>query len=116
MSRTCSKAFLLALAGAFLLRAADTTGSIQGTVADPSAAALPGVQLELKNQTTNVILIQQSDASGHFVFNLVPPGTYNLRVEATGFRPALLSNLQVEVNKTTRADIAMQMGVVSESV
>src|SRR3954451_8898002 len=110
------KAVLLVTAAALVLHAADTTGSIQGTVVDPSAAALPGVQLELTNQTTNIVLVQKSDPSGHFVFNLVPPGAYNLRATATGFRPSVISSLQVEVNKTTRADLSMQMGVVTESV
>src|SRR3954454_16078115 len=110
------KAVLLVTAAALVLHAADTTGSIQGTVVDPSAAALPGVQLELTNQTTNVLLVQKSDPSGHFVFNMVPPGTYSLRATAEGFRPSVAGNLQVEVNKTTRVDISMQMGVVSESI
>ena len=107
---------LLAMAGTLLLRAADTTGNVQGSVTDPSAAGVPNAQLELINEQTQVTVLQKTDASGHFIFNLVPPGTYTLRASATGFRTATTSKIQVEVNKTVRADVLMQIGVVAETV
>jgi hypothetical protein len=64
---------------------------------------LSNVQLESINESTPVTVAQKTDAAGHCVFDLVPPGTYTLRASAAGFRTATTSKIQVEVNKTFRA-------------
>jgi hypothetical protein len=100
----------------YVLAWADTTGSVQGVVLDPSGTAVPGVELTLINQATQVRQTQKTDTDGRYTFNVVLPGTYTLRSSATGFRPALVKGIVVEVNKTTRADLSLEVGPVSESV
>ena len=45
--------------------------------------------------------IQKTGADGRYIFNIVLPGAYTLRSTATGFRPAMATGINVEVNKTT---------------
>lgn len=111
LPRALSALFLLAS-----LFAADTTGTVEGTVADPSGAVLPNAEVALVNQATNVAVTRQTDADGRFTFNLVPPGTYTLRATLQGFRTAVTTDMLVEINKTIKADLVMTLGAVSESV
>ncbi|HWR52383.1 MAG TPA: carboxypeptidase regulatory-like domain-containing protein [Bryobacteraceae bacterium] len=99
-----------------LVWAADTTGSVQGVVLDPSGASVPSVELILVNQATQVTQTQKSGDDGRYVFNIVVPGTYTLKTSAAGFRPTISTGIIVEVNKTSRADISLQVGQVSETV
>jgi outer membrane receptor protein involved in Fe transport len=89
---------------------------VQGIVLDPSGAAVPAVELTLVNQATQVTQTQTTGGDGRYTFNIVLPGTYTLRTSASGFRPSVASGIVVEVNKTTRADLTLQVGQVSETV
>jgi len=75
---------------AFLLLAstavwAQFTGSIQGSVEDPSNAAVAGAKITLVNSATGVTSSTVSDASGNYRFVSLAPGAYQVTVEATGF-------------------------------
>src|SRR5688500_1238163 len=94
----------------------DITGSVQGRVTDPAGAAIPNVRLELVNERTNVTSNQTTSAEGSYIFNLVPPGRYTLRAAATGLGNASLSGITVDVNRATRADVALTIGAVAEAI
>lgn len=94
----------------------DVTGSVQGRVTDPAGAVIPNVSLELVNERTNAVTKQTSNAEGSYIFNLVPPGRYTLRAFSTGFGSASLSGITVDVNRATRADVALTIGTVAETI
>ncbi len=96
--------------------ASDTTGTVQGYVMDSSRASVPGVLVELTNEATNVSVTQRTGPEGNYVFNLVPPGVYTLRAKAEGFRMSVARGIVVELNKNTRADLALELGEVATSV
>jgi hypothetical protein len=81
---TLAAILLLAIAG----RAAGqgTAGTISGSVVDESNQAVPGAAVTLVDERTTVSRGTTSEADGGFVFRLVPPGLYTVRVELTGFR------------------------------
>ena len=77
-----------------------TTGSLQGTVTDPGDAAVPGVQVEVKNNATGAVVTTSTGAEGIFVFNSLVPATYTLTVKpAAGFKSYTQTNIAVTANE-----------------
>src|SRR5690606_27574599 len=93
-----------------------TTGAVRGVVRDPQGAVVPGATIELLNVETGVTLTRTTGAEGLYAFTLVQPGTYVLTVTAEGFRPVALTEIRVEVNRTTTVDVALETGTVEERV
>ena len=65
---------------------AQTTGTISGTVTDPSGAVVPKAKVVLKNQSSGDARQTVSNGEGAFSFGLVVPGAYDLTIEAQGFK------------------------------
>ncbi|MBM3736679.1 MAG: TonB-dependent receptor [Acidobacteria bacterium] len=109
-----------ALAAAFLmaasLRAQVTTATFYGIVTDPTGAVVAGAAATLTNEGTQAVLRQTSDAAGEFAFNFVPPGSYTLRVQATGFKVSLNKGIPLSAAESLRRTFALEVGAVSESV
>src|SRR5262249_13248176 len=95
---------------------ASPTGSIVGTAKDPSGAVVPAVRLTLTNIATNARLTTTTAANGAFQFPQLPPATYTLVAEASGFKKATVGSVLVEVDQVTHADIALEVGSVTEVV
>jgi hypothetical protein len=89
------------------------TGAIQGSVTDPQSAAIGGAKVILKNTATNASAETTTSTDGRFVFPLLAPGVYNLRVEAQGFDSTQLDGVTVEITKVTNANARMKIGQVS---
>ncbi len=77
-----------------------TTGTVQGVVADPSGAVVPGAQIQLTNQASGLQLVRNSTADGSFQFFLVPIGTYHALITASGFTSEEVDNIQVAAGAT----------------
>src|SRR5437879_1287433 len=67
---------------------AQFTGNIQGTVDDPSGAAIPQAKIALLNLATQASAVTTTDATGGFRFLSLAPGPYKITVEAAGFATA----------------------------
>ncbi|HLJ76469.1 MAG TPA: carboxypeptidase-like regulatory domain-containing protein, partial [Acidobacteriaceae bacterium] len=92
------------------------TGTIQGTVSDQSGAVIPNAQVTLTDQSTGVK--HQTDTSGGGVFsfpNLVV-GTYNLSVNASGFKMYTRSGIVLEVGSNIGINVSMTVGSASQEV
>ena len=76
---------LLGLASA-PVSAQTTTAELAGSVTDPSGAAIGKAKITATNAGTGLTYEAVSDDSGSYLITLLPPGTYTLSVEATGFR------------------------------
>ena len=85
----------------FALAQGITTGTVQGTVADPSGAVVANAQVQLKNDSSGLQLSSQSAADGSFKFLLVPIGTYHAVITATGFSNETIDNVQVVAGATS---------------
>src|SRR5229473_5710072 len=92
------------------------TGTIQGTVADPSGAAVTGATATITSNATSISKQLTSDSSGRFQLPFVAPGTYKVNVEAQGFRPAQQEDVLVEVSQTRSLIFNLTIGKTSETI
>ncbi|MGB9604876.1 MAG: carboxypeptidase regulatory-like domain-containing protein, partial [Bryobacteraceae bacterium] len=93
-----------------------TTAVISGTVRDPSGAVVPGAAVELLEVSTKLSRQQTTNEAGQYFFPSVPPGQYDLKVSATGFRSATVHQLRVEVARSYVQDVELEVGAITETV
>lgn len=106
---------LALLAGAPVL-AQVITGTILGTVTDPSGAAISGAKVEIRNTATNIASTTETTAAGDFVAPYLPPGPYVVRVEAAGFKTFTQSAINLTLDSKFRVDVVLILGDVTERV
>ncbi len=95
----------------FPLVAQSTGGTISGVATDESGAALPGVTVTATNAATGINRVTESNLSGHYQLPPLPPGTYSLTGELSGFRPARLNRVVVNVGTDVTVNLTMHIGV-----
>jgi len=100
----------------FQINAQYGSGTIIGTVTDPTVATVPGATITIKNQETSASRTARTDADGNYRFNAVPPGRYTATANAPSFKVTNIPDVTVTVNTETRVDFSMQVGAVSETV
>src|SRR5256886_1084465 len=107
---------LLALTPSALLAQAASTGTVAGTVTDPSGAAVAGAGVTLVDPSTNDSRKTTTNETGRYLFANVPPGTYNLTINKTGFRVTKFSGQVVTVGSALTLNATMELGSVSQVV
>src|SRR4029078_1092641 len=96
--------------------AQSTTGSFQGTITDPSSAALPGATIVITNTARGLTRTTVTNQSGFYDASLLPPGTYNLTAELTGFQKVQQNDVTLAINQNKRVDFRLELSAVQESV
>lgn len=91
-------------------------GSIEGTVSDAMGAAIPGAQVKIASPGTGLSRTVQSNDLGVYTVSELPLGSYNVTVQAKGFRTLTLTRIPVSVGSASRADAKLQTGAIEESV
>lgn len=91
-------------------------GTLLGTVTDPNNAAVAGATVTVTEVNTNLKYSGATNESGNYVFDRLPLGKYSVEVERAGFKKVLKTGVDVSVNNTTRSDIQLEPGTVSEQV
>ncbi len=109
-----SLAFLLLLAP-IAVRAQAVYGNVVGSVTDPSGAAVANAKVTITDTARAVTFTAATNQDGNFSFRALIAGTYQVRVEAAGFKAALQS-VTVSVDQESRADIKLEVGDVSQVV
>jgi hypothetical protein len=107
--------FLTAI-GVTSLRAQVDTGSITGTVTDPSGAVVSGAKVTLTNEGTGTSLSTTTGADGVYEFSPVRIGSYKLDLSAGGFKKEIQTHVVVDVSARVPANFKLQPGAVSETV
>jgi hypothetical protein len=110
---------ILALLVLFLTSAvfaSGPTGTITGTVTDPSGAVIRKARITVLNEATNAIRDAETNDDGDFTVALLPPGRYRVTAESPGFRKSVFSDVTVDVDQTARVDFALQVGAAAEEV
>ena len=92
------------------------SGSIVGTVTDPSGAIVPNSAITVTNTGTSQTRADKTDANGRYNITNLPPATYTVTAITTGFREVDQSNVTVTPGVVTRIDLQLQVGQASEKV
>jgi Carboxypeptidase regulatory-like domain len=110
-------ALAIALLSSTLLLAQTTvgSGSIQGTVTDPSGAVVSGAKVIITEKSKGLPTRVTTNSSGAYSSGALVPGDYVVRVEASGFKSIQLS-ATVQVGNTVGANVKLQVGQTSETV
>jgi len=93
-----------------------TYGTVDGTVMDPSGAAVAGADVTLTNTGTQEKHTQATSGTGAYSFVNVIPGNYRLDITKAGFKHFARTNVVVQVQLETHIDASLTVGQVSESV
>jgi hypothetical protein len=90
--------------------------TLLGTVNDSSGAPVANVKLTITELNTGINRSSQTNDSGNYVVPDLPPGTYTVTAELSGFKRASRAGVDVIVNTTQRVDLVLQPGNVSETI
>jgi len=91
-------------------------GSIQGTVTDPTGAAVAGAQVKVFSPGTGLSRSVSTNDQGEYQASELPLGTYSVTIEKEGFRTTTLKQVPVNVGSPARADAKLATGEVKELV
>jgi len=97
-------------------RAQTATGQITGVVTDSSGAVMTKVKVTVSNQQTGSQRETLTNEQGAFTVPLLPVGVYLVTAEQAGFKLAVKSDIQLNVDQVQRVDLALEAGNVSEKV
>lgn len=112
---TTALALLISLAGAGTALAQATT-SVRGTVTDPSGSAVVGANVTIANSESKTERTATTGTQGEYQFLFLSPGTYTLKVSATGFASYEQTGLQLLVNTPATTNIQLKLGQSTQSV
>src|SRR5215831_1846144 len=121
--RIVYRVFLAAILVVILMGSEDAfgqggaTGAISGNVADTSGGSVAGAEVQIIDKRTETVVRKlPAGADGSFVVPLLPPGTYSVVVNKSGFSEAKSDGIEVRVTETTKVTITLMPGAVSEKV
>jgi hypothetical protein len=92
------------------------TGTIQGTVKDPTGAVIPNAQVTVTNMGTQVAHQTQSDGQGQYTVPTLPVGHYAVSATAAGFSAATVEDIPLNASELHRADVVLSIGKSTQSV
>ena len=91
-------------------------GSIIVEVRDGTGSAVPGADVTITQQGTNLTRTSVTTSSGQVTFATIPPGTYTVRVNLSGFKEFLTTDLVVAEDSVMRVASVLQVGQVTDTV
>src|SRR6266481_1008177 len=113
----CVFALICALVGpSTLLGQVSTTGKITGTVTDSSGGAVPSAAVSVKSTALLVPRGTRTEADGGYLFDLLPPGSYELTVTAPGFSTYSQTGIVLTAGFTATINSKLQVGEVTQVI
>ena len=107
---------LLLAASAAFGQAQSNAADIQGTVKDATGAVVANAKVTARNPGTNVSRDTTTNDEGYYRIINVPPGDYEITVEASNFKKAVIPRITVTVGQAATVDVALELGQLTESV
>jgi len=110
----CFTALLLTTTTAF--GQASNTATIRGTVEDSSGGVLPGATVTLTNTATKAVLTAVTDERGGYLFPAIFGGSYDLKVELSGFKTYEQKAIVLQAQDTRGVDVRLEVGAQTETI
>jgi hypothetical protein len=107
---------LLLFAGSPPAFAQGTTGSVNGTVTDNTGAVLPGVSVTSSGPAIMGVQTAVTNEQGQYRFPSLPPGTYKLQYELSGFNTVVRDGIVVNIGFTATVNQQLQIAALAETV
>src|SRR6204780_3446171 len=108
--------FLIALLTSLNVAGQQITGSIRGTVLDPSGAIVQAASVTAKQTETGLTRAVVTDRQGEYVLVELPIGHYQLEVQAKGFQKYLQQGISLDVNETATVAIHLKLGAETQQI
>src|SRR6266568_3033866 len=93
-----------------------STANFYGIATDSSGAVVPAAVVTMTNTETATVFRKVSDGAGEFQFDFLPTGTYNLRIEAPGFKVNETKGITLTAGQQARQTYMLDVGSISETV
>ena len=107
---------MICLALATLGSAQQVTGSMTGLVTDPSGAPVANAAVTATDMDRHTVWPTQTNAEGFYSLPRLPIGSYDVRVQVTGFQTTVHPPVQLELNQAARVDLRLNLGAVTDTV
>jgi hypothetical protein len=92
------------------------SGSIEGTVVDPSGASIAGATVTAANVATGVQTVRRTTSAGFFAISPLPAGQYRITVSASGFKTLTQESVTVEALATVGLNLKLELGAATQSI
>ncbi len=92
------------------------TAFVSGTVTDTQGKVVPGATVRLLNEVKGFSRVATSTSDGAFSFLSIPPDTYSLEVQGSGFKKFIQTGINALVDKPTEIKIQLEAGNINEVV
>lgn len=112
--KLCGLVLPLLLCGSALAQTG--TSTVRGAVTDQQGRVVAGATITLTDAEKNFTRTQVTSGEGTYSFTGIPPGTYRIEAEASGFKKEIIANIQALVDKPTDANVKLEVGSISESI
>lgn len=93
-----------------------STGALTGVVTDPSSAVVQNAKITLRNHGTAETLEAVTGQDGSYRFSLLPPGEYDLTVEALGFAPVVVHEVMIRITEVRSVATSLTVSGAKEEV
>ncbi len=108
---------LVLICTAAWVRAQNTTScAITGTVTDATGAVLPGVQVIVTNQATDLVVTETTNGSGYYTAESLMPGDYTVSTKKTGFKSQVVKDIHLDPGQQRGENLKLAVGEVASTV
>ena len=106
----------LSIAGALAIAQTGANTGLQGSVADPTRAVMPGTTVTLVRAETGERRVVTTNENGDWEARMLAPGTYQLTFERSGFKKLVRDGVRVSTSEVATVNVELQVGDVGVSV
>lgn len=92
------------------------TATLTGMITDPTGSVVTGAKIQITGQATGIARETVTDSDGRFLMPSLPPGSYELKATANGFKTAVRARIQLQVQQEARLDVELEVGATSDQV